>query len=205
MGPLKSTTLSSFSKSSSIIVEWDSLLESKLPKIPCKGFIVKTNVTSWMGKILYSDFYSVRKSEDRETQIQDPFLNQIARLPVIGIIAGITRSTLAIIHILGHLFAALITRKTGHVYHAAKGACEFSRGLLEAVPIVGRIFSWSYTGVFSPVSTGSFWILKIHNSENPDLFDSQILQNSFRSKLNSNRTSNLFATKGSGIRVGSSD
>ncbi len=142
-----------------------------------RGMVVETNAQSWTGKVLYSDFYFKGDEIGPEELVQDPFLNRAARTLIVGIAAGIIRSALAVIHTVGHLFAALVTRDKGHLYHAAKGCCEFVRGLIEAIPIAGRIFANSYSGIpaawMSSYYTGthSWWILKIYNPQKPDLLD----------------------------------
>ncbi len=104
-------------------------------------------------------------------------LNGLVCLPFIGIVAGITRVALGIIHTTGHLFAALVTLKKGHLAHAAKGACETLRGIIESIPIVGRIFSHT-NFIFDPIKVHSgisfehsWWMIKIYNPQKPDGLD----------------------------------
>lgn len=148
---------------------------------PIDGFVVQTDVSSWSGKYLYSDC-SIGKPDhitiDDQTE-RDTFLNKTSRIFVVGILAGIARIAIAIFHTLGHLFAAVFTRKKGHLFHAAKGAAELLRGILETFPIGGRIFASTY----NPIGCGrasldpdiergrTWWILKIYNPQIPDNFD----------------------------------
>ena len=86
---------------------------------------------------------------------------------MIGIAAGITRMVLSVIHIIGHLLMACITWDKGHCYHAAKGGCEFLRGLIESIPFAGRAFARIY------FNHGIWWMIKIYNPDEPDSLDTQ--------------------------------
>jgi len=80
--------------------------------------ILETQVASFTGEWLYSDF-STHCSDggyDKDTK-----LNCLVRLPLLGIMGGVIRISLGIIHTLGHLVVALFTMDKGHLYHAAKG------------------------------------------------------------------------------------
>jgi hypothetical protein len=72
---------------------------------------------------------------------------------------------LAVIHSIGHLFAAILTLDKGHCYHAGKGGCEFLRGAIEATPFLGRRFANTY------YENGLWWMLKIYNPNRPDSLD----------------------------------
>lgn len=149
-------------------------------------FVVETQANSWTGYYLYSDFLY---RQDQQASV-DSTLNKCARIPVIGILAGIARMALAIIHTIGHLFAAAFTLEKGHLYHALKGCCEFIRGMIEATPIVGRVFSYYYSSpskaqqADNQENIRSWWIIKMYNPHNPDPLDRVmqgwgILRNSF--------------------------
>lgn len=114
--------------------------------------------------------------------VEKPFLNKWAAIPIIGCLAGITRMVLAIFHILGHLLAAIFTCDSGHLGHAAKGVAEFVRGLIETIPIIGRIFVWIYDPpAFNPLGITfyndrvnvecCFFIVKIYNPNQLDKID----------------------------------
>ncbi len=112
--------------------------------------------------------YSDRSYEKYQAPVAcstQPLLNDMSKISVVGIFAGITRVALAAIHTVGHLFAALFTFNQGHLYHAAKGGCEMLKGTIEAIPFVGRKFARAYT------EHGLWWIIKIYNPENPDSLD----------------------------------
>lgn len=51
--------------------------------------------------------------------------------------------------------------------HALKGVCEIGRGLIEATPIVGRIFA----NLNHASGSRTWWIIKICNPEQPDPLD----------------------------------
>lgn len=127
-----------------------------------QGVVVETSTGSWSGYLLYSD-PSYREDGSVKTQ---PFLNKMATKNVIGIAAGIFRMALAIIHCVGHLFAALVTFNKGHLFHVGKGGCEFLKGFTEAIPYIGRAFANIYydNGVL-------WWMIKIYNPECPDAID----------------------------------
>lgn len=72
-----------------------------------------------------------------------PFLNRLSRWPVIGRIAGVCRAALAVVHIGGHLGAAVIYRDKGHLFHVIKGVAELAHGIVEATPLIGFIFAHS--------------------------------------------------------------
>lgn len=107
--------------------------------------ILRTNCDAWTGNIIYSDssFYTGDHwgeiSEERR-----PALNHLAAVPVVGILAGGIRIALAIIHILGHSLAALVLWDRGHLPHVIKGGAELVRGVIEVIPVIGRLFSWVY-------------------------------------------------------------
>ena len=114
--------------------------------------IINTNTVSWTGSILYSDAHEVnanREGYSTKRVVKQSFLNNWAMVPVLGIGAGAFRVVLAIIHTLGHLAAAVIQQNLEHTSHAMKGCAELLRGLIEMVPIAGRVFSWKqYPGQF---------------------------------------------------------
>ncbi|NGX53635.1 MAG: hypothetical protein K1000chlam4_00351 [Chlamydiae bacterium] len=133
------------------------------------GIVVATEVKSYTGKYLYSDFAGGEYEKNC-------LLNNLAQIPVIGIVAGAFRVILGIIHTLGHLLAALITQKKGHLYHAGKGVCESIRGLIEMLPIVGRIFAWDRVDESEILSKGKtsvtdIWMMKMYNPNSPDGLD----------------------------------
>jgi hypothetical protein len=146
---------------------------------------LETKCKSYTGQIIYSDCYREERgtlaSEGVVQQI--PYLNQLAGVPFIGCLAGLTRMVISIIHCLGHLILAAIYRDKGHLYHAAKGAAEALRGLIEAIPLVGRIFVWAHdpSGMRkafmlcgghapSPVQR-SFFLIQITDPSSRDLID----------------------------------
>lgn len=126
------------------------------------GVVVKTNITSFTGKYLYSDEAPGMENE----------LNSMARMSIAGIAAGISRCIMGIFHTIGHLFAALVTWKMGHLFHALKGSCEALRGIIEAIPLIGRVFAIG-CGQGFPWSGNyhSWWMIKIYNTERPDNLD----------------------------------
>lgn len=135
-----------------------------------QGIVVETKTQAGLtGAFLYSDRYyrSEDPRNDHVTVVLAPgdILNCLSKIPLIGIAAGLTRMALAVIHSLGHLFAALITFDKGHCVHAAKGGCEFLRGFIEAIPGLGRNFATYY------VENGEWWIMKIYNPDMPDTLD----------------------------------
>jgi hypothetical protein len=136
-----------------------------------QGIVVETKTKSFLGPLFYSDKKCYNEmgvlygANYLNTFTHQSTLNELSRIYVIGIAAGVTRMALATIHTLGHLFAAAITFDKGHCFHAAKGACEFLRGLIEAIPIAGRIFANHY------VEDGYWWMIKIYNPNAPDSLD----------------------------------
>lgn len=134
------------------------------------GIVVESTVKSYTGNFLYSDYATVRGNKNS-------VLNTCAKIPIIGIFAGITRIAIGIIHTIGHLFAALITQNKGHLFHAAKGACEILRGVIETTPILGRIFANLYNSSPPLYTEGweeggrSWWMIKMYNPEKPDGLD----------------------------------
>lgn len=129
-----------------------------------RGIVVETKTTSFLGSLMYSERRYPNPQEPVTFSLQ-PMLNDLSRISVVGIFAGITRVALAAIHTVGHLFAALFTFNQGHLYHAAKGGCEMLKGLIETLPFVGRKFARLYTG------NGVWWMIKIYNPEKPDSLD----------------------------------
>ena len=130
-----------------------------------QGVVIETRVRSWTGQYFYSDAIHHDYKKDPTSIIVEPLLNKLAGMNVIGIAAGLSRMALAVIHSIGHLFAALLTFKMGHVVHVAKGACEFLRGFIEAIPFIGRKFAEVY------YCHGEWWIIKIYNPDTPDTLD----------------------------------
>ena len=96
------------------------------------------------------------KPEVRYNFTKKSFLNKCAAIPIVGILAGITRVVLAIIHIIGHLLASLIYWKKDHLYHVAKGGAELLRGVIEMIPVIGRVFVWAHDArkhrIWHPIS-----------------------------------------------------
>lgn len=124
------------------------------------GIVVETTTESWSGKYCYSDVcFSQAKN-----YYQHP-LNELSRFFVIGMVAGVMRVAIAVFHILNHLFAALRTFDKGHLVHVAKGGCEVLRGLIEAIPVIGRLFAHAYCNGWN------WWIIKIYNPNQPDSLD----------------------------------
>lgn len=134
------------------------------------GMVLETTTESWTGEYLYSDFATCYGTAEKNSA-----LNTCAKIPFLGIVAGICRVALGIIHTLAHLLAALITQDKGHLFHAAKGCCEILRGLIEALPIIGRIFANLYnsTPLWDPNGRGTrcWWMIKIYNPGQPDGLD----------------------------------
>lgn len=168
--------------------------------------VFETSVTSPTGKYLYSDrFFEAGELKIEKLQKRPFFsrsdekftvekkaishyhgiLNKLVRYPVIGILAAISRLGLSVIHIIGHTFAALITQKKGHLFHALKGGCELLRSSIEIIPIFGRMFTCLYS--FEPgtdkdyylssgvhaynINDSQFWLMKIYNPNHPDMID----------------------------------
>ena len=181
-----------------------------------RGYVVESTAKSWTAPYLYSDssigipyFAAYEKVNgapvpNRETPSKNvtltqeqaidlakqyekiPTLNSLAKLPFIGIVAGVSRMALAVIHSIGHGVAYLITKDKGHLYHAAKGGCEFLRGLIEALPIIGRIFANLYAPKAihyskyemldwdNNTSLGgdrTWWMIKMYDPNSPDNLD----------------------------------
>lgn len=149
---------------------------------PSDGFVAETKVKSLLGPALYSDCSVGQPDNLMDASFKtehDTFLNKVSRTFIAGILGGIARLAIGIIHTIGHLFAAIFTRQKGHLFHAAKGASEMLRGLIEAIPVGGRIFA----SVYNPSGCGrntvdpdvekgrTWWIIKIHNPLAPDNFD----------------------------------
>jgi hypothetical protein len=128
------------------------------------GMVVENRTPSWTGQYLYSDF----AMQDGVVQ-KNSMLNNLSQIPFVGILAGIGRMALGIIHSIGHLFAYLLKQDKGHLYHAAKGGCEILRGGIEAIPVIGRIFSWLY--MIPSSDTRCWWMLKMYNPDSPDGLD----------------------------------
>lgn len=148
---------------------------------PPEGIVVETTEINLLGSFFYSDC-SVGNPENNSAKgkmEQVPVLNKLSRIPVMGIFMGIARIALAIIHSLGHLFIFCVRPTKGHLFHAAKGACELLRGIIEAMPLIGRIFA----SIYNPTGCGrakldadhesgrTWWILKIYNPRKPDPVD----------------------------------
>ena len=132
------------------------------------GMVMETHVESLTGPFLYSDFATGRAEKN-------PVLNKIAKIPLIGVLGGLARVVLGIVHTCGHLGAAAFTVKRGHLFHAAKGSCELLRGVIEALPVIGRLFAYLYCSapLFDHTGQGrcSWWIIKIYNPRHPDGVD----------------------------------
>lgn len=136
-----------------------------------KCFVVATDVESWTGPYLYGDCATVINRVGL-LEHQTNSLNKLSRIPLVGIIASIGRVVLAVLHIIGHAFLALVTQNKGHLYHAAKGMVEIKSGLLDAVPILGRLRAYVAYHDGSHFSPTSHWdCIKIYNPNNPDLVD----------------------------------
>ncbi len=130
------------------------------------GVVVESRTKSWTGDhLIYSDKTYNDGVPGFTAMHFQPLLNEFARIYVIGIAAGVTRMALSTIHTVGHLFAGVVTFDKGHLWHAAKGGCEFSRGFIESIPIAGRIFAIKY------YDSGLWWIIKIYNPDAPDSLD----------------------------------
>src|SRR5260221_12413597 len=104
--------------------------------------ILTTTCTSFTGNILYSDCFVILPEVLSDDPIKGdvPFLNQWAGIIFIGDLAGVTRCALAIIHIIGHTFAAAIFWDSGHLYHVLKGSAEFLQCFIEMILMAGRSF-----------------------------------------------------------------
>ena len=153
---------------------------------------LQVNTGSWTGKFLYSDCYNVRIPEGKYEGSEGipypedfsfhkpeiPFLNRFANVPVFGRLAGVCRVALAIIHSLGHLFAALCTQNKDHLKHAVKGGTELLRGMIEMIPVIGLLFSWVVNATFdlrpnhSTYSySNTFFLVKLTNQSQLDKID----------------------------------
>lgn len=104
-----------------------------------------TSCESWTGNIIYSDSYvQLGNHHDITDWEERPLLNHLAAVPVVGSLAGGIRVALAVIHILGHSLAAVVLWNREHLFHVIKGGAELIRGIIEVIPVIGRIFSWTY-------------------------------------------------------------
>lgn len=128
------------------------------------GTVVESKIPSWTGEYLYSDF-AIQNGVVQKNSL----LNNLSQIPFVGILAGVARVALAIIHSIAHLFAYLITKDKGHLYHAAKGGCEILRGAIEAIPVIGRIFAWLY--ILPLRNARCWWMIKMYNPDSPDGLD----------------------------------
>lgn len=159
----------------------------------CKKIVVETDVESFTGKYLYSDMYfeagklikenDSYKIEKKAKAHYHGILNRLVKYPIIGIVAGICRFALSIIHVLGHTLAAIVTQKKGHLYHASKGILEMQRSIVESIPLFGRIFAYTYN--YEPgkndivnetlhmyeSNQDHWWFMKIYNPQNADKID----------------------------------
>lgn len=138
------------------------------------GMVWETTVGSFTGNYLYSDF-AITEIGNKQLE-KDSDLNKLVKKPFIGVVGGVARVGLGIIHTTLHLLAATVTFKKGHLFHASKGGCEILRGIIESIPIGGRIFANFYGFDARNKSADSegernWWIIKIYNPENPDGLD----------------------------------
>lgn len=92
--------------------------------------------------------------------------------------AGIARIALGVIHILGHLLAVPFAIKQVNLAHAAKGGCEIVRGVIESIPIMGRIFVNTYSpdphtakSIGRISCSGNYFMMNIYNASRPDTLD----------------------------------
>jgi hypothetical protein len=154
------------------------------------GIVIETHAESLTGSVLYSDVrHTAVHGDPNRYDPYNPFrkvpsssyLNGMAQIPILGIVAGVARVALGAIHTVGHLFAALITQNKGHLWHAAKGGCEMIRGVIEAIPLIGRIFAGTYGISWNPdqfpfpswcETRFCWWMIKMYNPEKPDALDS---------------------------------
>jgi hypothetical protein len=134
------------------------------------GMVLETTAPSFTGEYLYSDYAFGPKGFKSST------LNTLTKIPVLGIPAGIARVALACIHTLVHFIAGCVTFNKGHLFHAAKGICEGIRGMIEAIPIAGRVFANLYTvePIDDEINHRSWWMIKIYNPQRPDGLDEQM-------------------------------
>lgn len=100
-----------------------------------------TTTKSLTGNILYSDAHACDKQCEKSKM---PILNTLAEVPIFGRLIAIARIALSIIHVIGHITAALVYWNICHLYHVIKGLAEFLRGLIEIIPLIGMIFSLLY-------------------------------------------------------------
>jgi hypothetical protein len=145
--------------------------------------ILTTRSESWTGKILYSDAYAEIPANDYDaldpSNDERPVLNQLAAVPILGYLAAVARIALSLIHIMGHTFAACVFRDRGHFCHVAKGGAELLRGIVEILPVFGRIFSWAYDAKqpschrcdAQGVKKISCFLIKIRNPDKLDKID----------------------------------
>ncbi len=132
-----------------------------------KGIVIETKLPSWSGKILYSDtVHHAEHYEDHSLMVEYSNLDYIASVPIVGVAAGITRVALAVLHMLNHTLALIFTFDSRHCIHLAKGGCEFLKGLIQSVPIVGHLFARSWME-----NEGEWWIIKIYDPDKPDTLD----------------------------------
>lgn len=139
------------------------------------GIVVQTRTPTILGDLFYSDRIFLAHAYDeggldhaKPIYRSETVLNSWAKIPILGRLAGITRMALAVIHTVGHLLCAVFTLSKGHCFHAAKGACEFLRGAIETIPIVGLFFADIYS------ETGLWWMIKIYNPAQPDTLDREM-------------------------------
>ena len=136
-----------------------------MPTFPdlLQGIVIETKLPSWTGEILYSD---TGHNDHATMDVQYSVLDYLARVPIIGVVAGIIRIALAALHILNHTLALIFTLDSRHCIHLAKGGCEFLKGLIQSIPIVGHLFTRSWIE-----NDGEWWIIKIYNPDMPDSLD----------------------------------
>jgi hypothetical protein len=133
------------------------------------GMVLETTAESWTGEYLYSDFST---SAQRKGCEKDTTLNGLVKIPLLGNVAAVGRIALGIIHVIGHLLAAAVTFNKGHLFHASKGVCEIFRGVIEAIPLIGRIFANFYNSIPIEMSEARcWWMIKIYNPNKPDGLD----------------------------------
>jgi len=143
--------------------------------------VIQVNTPSITGHYLYSDD-AVTDGGNCASVPHNETLNNLSRIPFLGIAAGVARCALAVIHSVGHLLAWVCTQNKDHLAHALKGCCEFLRGLIEATPLVGRIFAWSYLAPpWFGVREGqdhffSFFLVKLYNPNEPDVVDEAMVK-----------------------------
>ncbi|NDB84622.1 MAG: hypothetical protein EB127_18250 [Alphaproteobacteria bacterium] len=156
--------------------------------------VYTTRVTSFTGPWLYSD-WGYRIDDFQQKEKQDTKLNRFARIPMVGIVAGIVRIALGVIHTIGHLLAALVNLDKGHLLHAGKGGCELLRGIIESIPIIGRIFANAYSPDIDMYYASSkdqrychsLWLMKIKDPQNLDIVDYSLQKNDQNRVNNSSR------------------